>query len=102
MDKNWYVLHVLSGHENKVKNYIEAEAPLSGLGDQIGNVIVPTVDTIEMKINQASVVAEYNLESGEVSYQPDVPFSDGEITASLLASPPVLIICLFSNEHISS
>ncbi|MFC1694425.1 transcription termination/antitermination protein NusG [Candidatus Latescibacterota bacterium] len=46
---NWYVLHALAGHENKVKAYIETQAPLSGLGDQIGMVVVPTEDTIEMK-----------------------------------------------------
>lgn len=49
MPKEWYVLHVLSGHENKVKNYIEVEVPLSGLADQIDRVVVPTEETIEMK-----------------------------------------------------
>ena len=49
MDKKWYVLHVLSGHENKVKNYIEAEISLSGLEDKIERVVVPTKETIEMK-----------------------------------------------------
>ena len=49
MPMHWYVLHSLAGHENKVKNYIETQAPLVGLGDLIGNVVVPTEDTIEMK-----------------------------------------------------
>jgi len=49
MAMHWYVLHALAGHENKVKIYIESQAPLSGLGDQIGQVVVPTEDTIEMK-----------------------------------------------------
>ena len=49
MAMHWYVLHVLSGHEKKVKNYIEDEAPQLGLGDQIGQVVVPTEETIEMK-----------------------------------------------------
>jgi transcriptional antiterminator NusG len=49
MAKHWYVLHVLSGHENKVKNYIESEASLSELADHIGRVVVPTEETIEMK-----------------------------------------------------
>jgi len=49
MSKHWYVLHVLSGHENKVKNYIEAEAPLSGLAECIGRVVVPTEETVEMR-----------------------------------------------------
>jgi len=46
---NWYVVHTLSGHENKVKIYIETQAPLSGLVDLVGRVVVPTEDTVEMK-----------------------------------------------------
>ena len=49
MSMNWYALHTLAGHENKVKNFIEAEASQSGLAELIGNVVVPTEDTIEMK-----------------------------------------------------
>ena len=49
MSMHWYVLHALAGHENKVKVYIETQAPLIGLGELVGNVVVPTEDTIEMK-----------------------------------------------------
>ena len=49
MAKHWYVLHVLSGHENKVKNFIEAETPHSGLEEKIGMVVVPVEETIEMR-----------------------------------------------------
>ncbi|MCE5252113.1 transcription termination/antitermination protein NusG [bacterium] len=46
---DWYVVHTLSGHENKVKTYIESQVPLSELHDHIGRVVVPTEDTVEMK-----------------------------------------------------
>ncbi len=49
MPKSWYVVHTLSGHENKVKNFIESQAVLSGLGDLVGRVVVPTEDTLEMR-----------------------------------------------------
>lgn len=49
MSMHWYVLHALAGHENKVKNFIESQAPREGLGDLIGRVVVPTEDTVEMK-----------------------------------------------------
>lgn len=49
MAKRWYVLHTLSGHENKVRNYIESQSPLSGLEEYIERVVVPTEDTVEMK-----------------------------------------------------
>jgi transcriptional antiterminator NusG len=46
---NWYVVHTLSSHENKVRTYIETQVPLSGLDGLIGRVVVPTEDTVEMK-----------------------------------------------------
>ena len=47
--KHWYVLHTLSGHENKVRNYIEMQSVHMGFDDRIGRVVVPTEDTIEMR-----------------------------------------------------
>lgn len=49
MEKKWYAVHVLSGHENKVKNYLENEIKNSGLADKISDVLVPSEDIIEMK-----------------------------------------------------
>ena len=46
---DWYVVHTLSGHENKVKLYIEAQVPVSGMSENIGQIVVPTEDTVEMK-----------------------------------------------------
>lgn len=63
MTKYWYVLHVLSGHENKVKNYIEAEAPQSELIDQIGRVVVPTEENIEMKDGKKKTITRKFLPS---------------------------------------
>lgn len=49
MDKKWYVLRTYSGHENKVKAYIENEIAQAGLGDRIGAVIVPSEKVFEVK-----------------------------------------------------
>jgi len=45
----WYVVHTYSGHENKVKSYIEAAKENVDVGDKIGRVIVPTEEVVEMK-----------------------------------------------------
>lgn len=45
----WYVVHTYSGHENKVKSYIEAAKENVEVGDKIGRVIVPTEEVVEMK-----------------------------------------------------
>jgi len=63
MAMHWYVLHALSGHENKVKNYIELQAPLNGLEDQIAQVVVPTEETIEMRDGKKKTIKRKFLPS---------------------------------------
>ena len=60
---NWYVLHVLSGHENKVKNYIDAEAPLSDVAERIGRIVVPAEEKIEMRNGKKKVIIKKFLPS---------------------------------------
>ena len=45
----WYVVHTLSGHENKVRNYLLNSSDALDLGGQIGRVVVPTEEVVEMR-----------------------------------------------------
>lgn len=54
-EKKWYVLHVLSGHENKVKAYIENEVNRLGIGEKIPNILVPSEDVTEMRDGKKKV-----------------------------------------------
>ena len=38
----WYVLRAVSGKENKVKEYIDAEIKNSNLGQYVSQVLIPT------------------------------------------------------------
>ncbi|MER3524644.1 MAG: transcription termination/antitermination factor NusG [Ignavibacteria bacterium] len=49
MEKKWYVVRTYSGHENKVKAYIENEIARAGLTDRVGAVIVPSEKVFEVK-----------------------------------------------------
>lgn len=49
MDKQWFVLHTLSGQENKVKENIERRAVLEEMGEYIGEVLIPTEKVSEVK-----------------------------------------------------
>ena len=49
MEKKWYVVRTYSGHENKVRAYIENEVTQAGLGEHVGSVIVPSEKVFEMK-----------------------------------------------------
>jgi transcriptional antiterminator NusG len=49
VDKKWYVVRTYSGHENKVKAYLENEVIQAGLTDKITAVIVPSEKVFEVK-----------------------------------------------------
>lgn len=49
MDRQWFVLHTLSGQESRVKDNIERRAKLEEMGDLIGDVLVPTEKVSEVK-----------------------------------------------------
>jgi transcriptional antiterminator NusG len=49
MAKQWYVVHTYSGHEKKVKSYIENAVAHSELKDHFGQILIPTEEVVEMK-----------------------------------------------------
>lgn len=48
-EKKWYVVRTYSGHENKVKAYLESEVARAGLQEKISNVLVPSEKVFEVK-----------------------------------------------------
>ena len=49
MAHRWYVLHVYSGFEKKIASQIKEQAELKGLAEQIGEVIVPVEEVMEIR-----------------------------------------------------
>ena len=49
MTKQWFVLHTLTGQEQKVKRSIEARVRIEEMGEYIGDVIIPTEKVSEVK-----------------------------------------------------
>ena len=49
MAKRWYVVHTYSGHESKVKRYLENAVSNAGMEDWISRVVVPTEEIVEMR-----------------------------------------------------
>lgn len=52
MAKRWYVLHARSGYEAKVKAAIMEAAEREELQEQIGDVLIPTEQVVELKDGQ--------------------------------------------------
>ena len=55
MSKHWYALHTYSGHENKVKSYLESLIESGDTGDSISRVVVPTEEVVEMRGGKKTV-----------------------------------------------
>jgi len=49
LDKRWYVVRTYSGHEAKVKTYLESDVVRQALGDRIGGILIPSEKVIEVK-----------------------------------------------------
>ena len=47
--RKWYVLRTFSGHEKKVKEYLEREVQRLGMEDKLTQVIIPTETVFEMR-----------------------------------------------------
>ncbi len=49
MAKQWYIVHTYSGFEKKVAESLKQRVHAYGLEDEIGEVLIPTEDVVEMK-----------------------------------------------------
>ena len=47
--KKWYVLRTFSGHEKKVRRYLESEIERLDLDDDISEILIPTETVFEMR-----------------------------------------------------
>ncbi len=54
-DHKWYAIHVLSGHEKKVKAHLENEADLAGLTEKISEILIPSEQVTEMRAGKKRV-----------------------------------------------
>jgi transcription termination/antitermination protein NusG len=53
--KNWYIVHTYSGFEKKVSESLQQRVQAYGLQDEIGEVLIPTEDVVEMRAGKKVV-----------------------------------------------
>jgi transcriptional antiterminator NusG len=56
MAQRWYALHTYSGHENKVKTYLESLIEAGAASGAIAQVVVPTEEVVELRAGKKTVV----------------------------------------------
>ena len=53
--KFWYVVHIQTGYEDKVKDKILTQIKVRNFADRVFNVLVPTEDVVEVKQNKKTL-----------------------------------------------
>lgn len=84
--KQWYVLRAMSGKENKVKEYIDAEIKNGSLGDLVSQVLIPTEKYYSIR-NGKRVIKERTYLPGYVLVEANLV---GELVHVLRNTPNVL------------
>lgn len=86
MDKRWYVVRTYSGHEAKVKTYLESEIARLNLGEKIASVMVPSEKVVEVKDGKKKAKIK-NFLPGYVVVEMEL---NKETTHVVLEAPSVL------------
>ncbi|MCQ2192602.1 MAG: transcription termination/antitermination protein NusG [Paludibacteraceae bacterium] len=82
----WYVLRAISGKENKVKEYLDAEIKKGHFGKAVSQVMVPTEKVYQQR-NGKKVVKERNFLPGYVLVE---ALLTGDVAYRLVSAPNVL------------
>lgn len=64
-EKKWFIIHTYSGFENKVAESLRTRADAFGFADQIGQILIPTEEVIELR-NGKKVTSKRMLYPGYV------------------------------------
>jgi transcriptional antiterminator NusG len=57
-EKQWYVIHTYSGHEERVKKNLEQRIKFMDSGSEIMQIVIPTEDEIEVKSGRRRTVTK--------------------------------------------
>jgi transcriptional antiterminator NusG len=57
-NKHWYVVHTYSGYEERVRKNLEQRVKLMDTAEEIGQVIVPTEEEVEVRSGQKRTVTK--------------------------------------------
>ena len=91
MAKNWYVIHTYAGYEGRVRASLGERATQMGLEEDLGQVLVPTEDVIEIKDGKRRA-SKRKFFPGYVLMELEAPVKD-ETVMMIKDTPKVTGIC---------
>ncbi len=57
-EKNWFVIHTYSGHEERVRKNLEQRIKFMDSGSEVSQIVVPTEDEIEVRSGRRRTVTK--------------------------------------------
>jgi transcriptional antiterminator NusG len=96
LEKKWYAIRTITGHEKRVKSFLESEVPVAGLENKISQVLIPEEKVFEVKSGKKKVKFK-NFFPGYVLVE---AFLDDEVSNFISHSPSVLKMVGSKNEAI--
>jgi len=54
-EKKWYIVHTYTGHEDKVKAYMEKQISSGEMRNKISNILIPTEEIVEIRKNKKRI-----------------------------------------------
>jgi len=85
--KEWYIVHVLTGYEEKVKHIIEERIKQAGVEDKFGEIKIPKRKVSKLSKSGKSVVTEKRLYPGYIL----IKIEKTNETMNLIASTPHIV-----------
>ncbi|MBL7129102.1 MAG: transcription termination/antitermination factor NusG [Ignavibacteria bacterium] len=82
----WYAVRIISGHENKVKTYLDSQIKQEQLEDKIRNVLIPLEKVFEVKSGKKKVKKK-NFLPGYILVETDL---DDKIRSFISQSPSII------------
>lgn len=55
IEKKWYIVHTYTGHEDKVRAYLEKLISSGEMKDKISNILIPTEEIVEIRKNKRKI-----------------------------------------------
>ncbi|MEE9315549.1 MAG: transcription termination/antitermination protein NusG [bacterium] len=55
IEKKWYIVHAYTGHEDKVRAYLEKMVSSGEMKDKISNILIPTEEIVEIRKNKKKI-----------------------------------------------
>jgi len=96
LEKKWYAIRTITGHEKRVKSFIDSEVPIVGLEHKIAQVLIPEEKVFEVKGGKKKIKFK-NFFPGYVLLE---AMLDDEVSNFVSRTPSVLKMVGSKNEAV--